>query len=83
MPHRTRLSNSSQYTSFSSRKQAANAGSARKKFTENASLALPQTILTHAHTNCPPVDVVINDYIKTRRYGASTSASWLWNCGTD
>ena len=62
MPQRIRLR--SQYNSFSSRKQAANAGRARKQFTENAFLALLQSILTHAYTNCPPVDVVINDYIK-------------------
>ena len=31
---------STQYTSFSSRKQPANAGSERKQFTENASVAL-------------------------------------------
>ena len=46
---------SSQYTSFSSKKQPANARSERKQFTENASVALQQTILTHAHTNCPSV----------------------------
>ena len=44
-----------QYTSFSSRKQPTNAGSERKQFTENASVPLQQTILTHAHTKCPPV----------------------------
>ena len=44
-----------QYTSFSSRKQPANAGTERKQFTENASVALQQPILTHAHTKCPPV----------------------------
>lgn len=60
----TFIKHSSQYNSFSSRKQAANAGRARKQFTENASLALLQSILTHAHTNCPPVDVVMNDYTK-------------------
>ena len=46
---------STQYTSFSSRKQPANAGTERKQFTENASVALQQPILTHAHTKCPPV----------------------------
>lgn len=48
---------STQYTSFSSRKQPANAGTERKQFTENASVALQQPILTHAHTKCPPVAV--------------------------
>ena len=48
---------SSQYTSFSSKKQPANARSERKQFTENASVALQQTMLTHAHTKCPPVDL--------------------------
>ena len=50
---------STQYTSFSSRKQPANAGTERKQFTENASvallMALQQPILTRAHTKCPPV----------------------------
>ena len=46
---------STQYTSFSSTKQPANAGMERKQFTENASVALQQPILTHAHTKCPPV----------------------------
>ena len=46
---------STKYTSFSSRKQPANAGNERKQFTENASVALQQPILTHAHTKCPPV----------------------------
>ena len=46
---------STQYTSFSSRKQPANAGTERKQFTENASVALQQPMLTHAHTKCPPV----------------------------
>ena len=46
---------STQYTSFSSRKRPANAGTERKQFTENASEALQQPILTHAHTKCPPV----------------------------
>ena len=46
---------STQYTSFSSRKQPANAGTERKQFTENASVALQQPILTHANTKCPPV----------------------------
>ena len=46
---------STQYTSFSSRKQPANAGTERKQFTENASVALQQPILTHAYTKCPPV----------------------------
>ena len=44
-----------QYASFSSKKQAANTGSERKQFTENGSVALQQTILTHEHTKCPPV----------------------------
>ena len=46
---------SAQYTSFSSRKQPANAGTERKQFTENASVALQQPILTHAHTKCPSI----------------------------
>ena len=49
---------STQYTSFSSRKQPANAGTERKQFTENASMALQQPILTHAHTKCPPVAAI-------------------------
>ena len=54
---------STQYTSFSSRKQPANAGSERKQFTENASVALlshfdQQTIFTHADTKCPPVTLL-------------------------
>ena len=49
------MERSSQYTSFSSEKQPANARSERKQFTENASVALQQTMLTHAHTKCPPV----------------------------
>ena len=51
----TFVERSSQYTSFSSKKQPANARSERKQFTENASVALQQTMLTHAHTKCPPV----------------------------
>ena len=50
------MERSTQYTSFSSRKQPANAGTERKQFTENASVALQQPILTHAHTKCPPVE---------------------------
>ena len=46
-----------QYTSFSSRKQPASAGTEHKQFTENASVALQQPILTHALTKCPPVPV--------------------------
>ena len=46
---------STQYTSVSSRKQPANADSDCKQFTENASVVLQQTVLTHAHTKCPPV----------------------------
>ena len=46
---------STQYTSFSSRKRPANAGTERKQFTENTSAALQQPILKHAHTKCPPV----------------------------
>ena len=49
------MERSTQYTSFSSRKQPTNAGSERKQFTENAYVALQQTVLTHAHTKCPPV----------------------------
>ena len=44
-----------QCTSFSSRKQPENAGTERKQFTESASVALQQPLLTHAHTKCPPV----------------------------
>ena len=51
------MERSSQYTLFSSKKQPANARSERKQFTENASVALQQTMLTHAHTKCPPVHV--------------------------
>ena len=47
--------------SFSSRKQPENAGTKRKQFTENASVALQQPILTHAHTKCPPVSKDIVD----------------------
>ena len=50
----TFVERSSQYTSFSSKKQPANARSERKQFTENASVALQQTMLTHARTKCPP-----------------------------
>ena len=50
------VESSTQYTSFSSRKKPANAGTERKQFTENASVALQQPILTHAYTKCPPVD---------------------------
>ena len=46
---------STQYTSFSSRKQPANAATERKQFIENASMAPQQPILTHADTKCPPV----------------------------
>ena len=49
---------STQYTSFSPRKQPANAGTECKQFTENASVALQQPILTHAYTKCPPVGLV-------------------------
>ena len=51
----TFVERSTQYTSFSSRKQPANAGSERKQFTENDSKAIQQTILTHEQTKCPPV----------------------------
>ena len=51
----TFVERSSQYTSFSSKKTPANAPSEGKKFTENASVVLQQTILTHAHTKCPSV----------------------------
>ena len=47
-----------QYTSFSSRKQPENAGTERKQFTESASVALQQPLLTHAHTKCPPVQLL-------------------------
>ena len=61
---------STQYTSFSSRKQPENAGTERKQFTENASVALQQPILTHAHKKCPPV---VNHYVCNR------PASWPLN----
>ena len=51
----TFVERSTQYTSVSSRKQPANADSECKQFTENASVVLQQTVLTHAHTKCPPV----------------------------
>ena len=51
----TFVERNTQYTSFSSRKQPANAGSERKQFAENASVAHQQPVLTHAHTKCPPV----------------------------
>ena len=55
----TFVERSTRYTSFSSRKQPANAGIERQQFTENASVgpsvALQQPTLTHAHTKCPPV----------------------------
>ena len=59
----TFVERSTQYTSFSSRKQPANTGTERKQFTENASVALQQPILTHAHTKCPPV---AKESIKTK-----------------
>ena len=49
------MERTTQYTSFSSRKQPANAGTERNQFTENASVALQQSILTHAHTKSPAV----------------------------
>ena len=49
------MERNTQYTSFNSRKQPANAGSERKQLTENVSVALQRTMLTHAHTKCPPV----------------------------
>ena len=36
-------------------KTAAKAGTERNQSTENASVALQQPILTHAHSKCPPV----------------------------
>ena len=50
----TFVERSTQYMSFSSSKQPPNTGIECKQFTENASEALQQTILTHAHTRCPP-----------------------------
>ena len=35
--------------------QIANAVNERIQFTENASVALQQIILTHVHTKCPPL----------------------------
>ena len=55
IPRNTFVERSTQYKSLSSRKQPANAGTERKQFTENASMALQQPILTHVHTKCPPV----------------------------
>ena len=53
------MERNTQYTSLRSRKQPANAGTERKQFTENASvallMALQQPILTRAHTKCPPI----------------------------
>ena len=55
-----------QCTSFSSRKQPENAGTERKQFTESASVALQQPLLTHAHTKCPPVqlgrEIILNNF---------------------
>ena len=51
----TFVERSTQCTSFSTRKQPANAGSESKQFTENASEVLQKIILTHAQTKCPPV----------------------------
>ena len=51
----TFVERSTQYMSFSSSKQPPNTGIECKQFTENASEALQQTILTHAHTRFPPV----------------------------
>ena len=45
-------------TLFSSKEQPANVRSESKQFKENASVALQQSILTHAHTKCPIVGVV-------------------------
>ena len=58
---------STQYTSFSSRKQPANAGTERKQFTEDVSVALQQPTFTHAYTKCPPV-------VKNIFQGANTTA---------
>ena len=53
------MESNTQYMSLRSRKQPANAGTERRQFTENASvallMALQQPILTRAHTKCPPV----------------------------
>ena len=70
---------SAQYTSFSSRKQPANAGTERKQFTENASVPLQQPILTHAHTKCPPVAVTYTNQLLCRKY----LATFLLICGGD
>ena len=59
------MERSTQYTSFSSRQQPANAGTERKQFTENASMALQQVMLTHARTKCPPV---LLDIVKKGEY---------------
>ena len=53
------MERSSQYKSFSSRKQPENADRERKQCTENASEALQQTVLTYAHTKCPPVHLLM------------------------
>ena len=52
----TFIERSSKYTSLGSKKQPANARSERKQFTENTSVALQQTMLTHSHTKYPPVN---------------------------
>ena len=67
-----------QYTSFSSRKQPANTGSERKQFTENASVTLQQTILTHARTKCPPVGFGHKLYLSFKFLGKENKLTF--NC---
>ena len=52
----TFVERSSKYTSLGSKKQPTNARSERKQFTENTSVALQQTMLTHSHTKYPTVN---------------------------
>ena len=58
--------------SLSSRKQHGNAGTERKQFTENASVALQQPIMTHAHTKCSPVAA----HMKRTRLYTYLKLSW-------
>ena len=65
---------STQYISFSSRKQPANTGIESKQFTKNASEALQQTKLMHAHTKCPPVP------IRAKQLSVAATARVIWLC---
>ena len=74
----TFVKRSTQYTSFSSRKQHANAGSERKQFTENASVALQRTVLTHAHTKFPSVFIdTIYERFTNKINGDTIIPSWF------